>query len=305
MSRRQAYLLLALAALFWAANPALGRFLVDSVPPVSLSFWRWTGALIVMTPLALPALWAHRATLREDWKAVLVLGFLSVSGFTTLVYVGLRYTTATNLSLLNATMPVMILIVARLLLGHVIGRQRLAGVAVCLAGVVLIVGQGSLETLLAVQVNPGDPIILAAMLCWAAYSVLLARMKPRLPMLPFQLAAFAAGWVFLAAGFAWEVAAGTAWWPTLAVGWVPLVSLVFLAVFPSVLAFLFWQKGIEATSPGTAGYFIYLVPVFGTLLAVVTLGERLYWYHFAGMAAIFAGIWLAQRAPRPAISRTG
>lgn len=296
MSQRQAYLLLALAALFWAANPALGRFLVGSVPPISLSFWRWSGAVIVMAPLALPALWKQRATLRQDWLAVLVLGFLSVTGFTTLVYVGLRYTTATNLSLLNATMPVMILIVARLLLGHVIGRQRLMGVAVCLAGVVLIVGQGSLETLLAVRFNPGDPIILAAMLCWASYSVLLARLKPRLPMLPFQLAAFVAGWFFLGLGFAWEAAAGAAWWPSpAAVGWVPLVSLVFLAVFPSVLAFLFWQKGIEATSPGTAGYFIYLVPVFGTLLAVLTLGERLYWFHFAGMAAIFAGIWLAQR----------
>lgn len=303
MSQRQAYLLLALAALFWATNPALGRFMVGSVPPVSLSFWRWTGALAVMMPLALPALWRQRAVLRQDWLAVLVLGFLSVAGFTTLVYVGLRYTTATNLSLLNATMPVMILIVARLLLGHAIGRQRLMGVAVCLAGVVLIVGQGSLETLLAVRFNPGDPVILAAMLCWAAYSVLLARMKPRLPMLPFQLAAFIAGWFFLGLGFLWEVAAGTAWWPSPEVGAGPLLGLAFLAVFPSVLAFLFWQKGIEATSPGTAGYFIYLVPVFGTLLAVLTLGERLYWFHFAGMAAIFAGIWLAQHTP--ATAKTG
>ncbi|MBU2090719.1 MAG: DMT family transporter [Alphaproteobacteria bacterium] len=298
MSRRQAYLLLALAALFWATNPALGRLMVDSVTPVSLSFWRWTGALAILLPIALPRLIAERHAMRGHYMALLTLGFLSVSGFTTLVYVGLSFTTATNLSLLNGTMPIMILIVARLVLGHAIGSRRILGVAVCLTGVALIVAQGSLAVLLDFQLNPGDPIILLAMFCWALYSVLLAKVKLAMHPFSLHLAAFIAGWVMLGLGFAVEAIFFNAWWPTPDSDPAMLAGLAFLSLFPSVLAFLFWQKGIAVTGPGTAGYFIYLVPVFGTLLAVATLGEQLYWYHWAGMAAIFLGIFLAQRGAR-------
>lgn len=298
MTRRQAYGLLALAALFWATNPAIGRLMVDSVTPVSLSFWRWTGALILLLPVALPRLLAERRAMRGHYGAVLGLGFLSVAGFTTLVYVGLSFTTATNLSLLNGTMPIMILIVAKLVLGHAIGGKRIAGVAVCLAGVALIVAQGSVAVLLDFQFNPGDPIILLAMFCWALYSVLIAKVKLEMHPFSLQLAAFIAGWVVLALGFAVEAMFFGSWWPGLDSDPAMLLGIAFLALFPSVLAFIFWQKGIEATEPGTAGYFIYLVPVFGTLLAVIMLGERLFWYHWAGMAAIFLGIFLAQRGAR-------
>ncbi|WP_424243851.1 DMT family transporter [Azonexus hydrophilus] len=285
------YLLLTLTALFWSGNMVLGRGIRADVPPMALAFWRWAIAFMLVLPLALPHLKSQWQLLKQGWRPVFVLGLLGVGGYNTFAYLALQTTTATNAVLLNSFIPVATIAISWAFLGKRLTPLAALGVVVSLIGALTIVARGDLDVLLHLALNTGDLWMLAAVAIWAIYTVGLAwRPAGVHPML--MLAAFTAvGLAALFPAYLWEMAQGR----TINVHAGSLLSLAYVGIFPSFVGYIFYNRGVAEVGANKASLFIHLMPVFGTLLSVVFLGEIPYAYHYAGIALIFAGIWLTMK----------
>jgi drug/metabolite transporter (DMT)-like permease len=295
---RSPYLLLGLTVLFWSGNFIVGRAIHGTVPPIALAFWRWTGALALVLPFAWPQLRHDLPILVRHWRGVVVLSAFGIAGFNTMIYLGLRSTTAINALLLQSAMPLLILAASFALFGERAGRGQLLGIAASLVGVAVIAGRGSLEALVALSLNAGDSWVLAAVVSYALYSALLRRRPPVHP-LSFLAASFAVGTAMLLPLFLWEHLAVARVQP----GFVAALSIAYVALFPSTLAYLFFNRGVELVGANRAGQFVHLMPVFGSVLAILVLGEQLYLFHVAGIALIALGIVLASLGRAPQASR--
>ncbi|NJN99101.1 MAG: DMT family transporter [Anaerolineales bacterium] len=286
----QPYLLLVLATLFWSGNFVLGRAVRAEVPPVGLAFWRWTTGSILIIGFAWPHLKRDWPVILRHWKLVLLLAILGVTMFNTLVYTGLQFTTAINALLMQSTMPVLIVLMSYLLFRETVTPLQIVGILLSLAGVLAIVGQGDLTVLLGLSLNLGDLLIFIAVAGYAAYSTLLRR-RPPLHPLSLIAATFIAGAVVLLPFYLWEHASGR----TVSFDGVTLLTIAYVAIFPSILAYLCFNRGVELAGANRAGLFIHLMPVFGSIMAILFLGERFQWYHGFGILLILLGIVLATR----------
>jgi drug/metabolite transporter (DMT)-like permease len=260
--------------------------------PVAMAFWRWFGALVILLPFITRPMAREWPAIVRSWRVLLPLGVLGVGLFNTLSYTGLKYTSATNGVLLNSVIPILIITINVAVLREPLDRRQAAGVGTSLAGVLMIVARGELDVLLQLELNRGDLWVLAAMLSWAIYTVCL-RWRPRdLTSTAFTGSVIAIGVAVLIPVFAWDYAAGhrTQWGP------VTWSAVVYFAVFPSVLAYFFWNAGVARVGPERAGAFLHLMPLFGAVLAWLFLGESLLWYHYAGALLIFAGLFIASRS---------
>lgn len=283
------YLLLVLTVSFWAGNFVLARAVRLEVPPVGLSFWRWSLAGAILLPFVWGEMRRSWPLVRAHLPLVATLGLLSVASFNTLIYLGLQTTTASNAALLQSIIPVVIIVLARLLLGLRVRPFQGVGILVSLAGVGVIVTRGDSQMLLDFGIGRGDLLVLAAVICWASYSVLLKKLPPGLGGLPFLGYTVLLGVLFILPAYLWEIASGS----RMTLSPVTLATVFYVALFPSLLAYLFWNRAVREVGPNRAGQFIHLMPVFGSLLSVLFLGERLYGYHFAGILLVAAGIYLA------------
>ncbi len=286
----QPYLLLVLATLFWSGNFVLGRAVRADVPPIGLAFWRWTGGSILIISFAWPYLKRDWPLVRRHWKFVLLLAALGVTLFNTLVYTGLQFTTAINALLMQSTMPVLIVLMSYLFYRETVTPVQIVGVMLSLAGVLAIVGQGDLTVLPGLSLNLGDLLIFIAVAGYAAYSALL-RQRPPLHPLSLIAATFIAGAVALLPFYLWEHATGR----MVSFDGVTLLTISYVAIFPSILAYLCFNRGVELAGANQAGLFIHLMPVFGSIMAILFLGERFQWFHGFGILLILLGILLATR----------
>ncbi|HEY4999650.1 MAG TPA: DMT family transporter [Usitatibacter sp.] len=289
------YLLLTLTILFWSINWVIGRAISGHVSPVAFTFIRWVGALAVMLPFAWRDLRAQWPAIRRHWKMIAWLGFWGTGLHNVFAYVGLQYTTATNGVILNSSVPIMIIMMGWLVYRDTITRIQALGVAISLAGVLAILTRGDPGILAQLRLNKGDLIVLAGMIFWAGYTVFL-RMRPaELSGLATLACCAGVGVCLLAPLVAIErVYFGghvelTA--PTLA-------AMAYVAVFPSFVGYVFWNRAVAEVGSNVAGIFMHLMPVFGSLLAWIFLGERIQPYHVAGIALILGGITLTTRGRR-------
>jgi drug/metabolite transporter (DMT)-like permease len=287
---RTAWLLMLAPPLFWSGNFITGRAIRDTVPPLALAFWRWAGALAVALPLAWPHLRRDLPVLRRHWAIMVVLSASGVGAFNAMVYTGLQTTTALNGVLLQSATPLFILAWAALLFGLRPAARETAGILVSMLGVAVIAGEGSWSLLAALSVNRGDLWVLGAVASYAFYTALLRRRPPVHP-LSFLVASFALGLIALAPFYGWELWAGRHIVP----GWPAAAAIGYVAVFPSFVAYLTFNRGVELIGPARAGQYIHLMQVFGTLLAVTLLGESFHLFHAAGIGLIAVGLVLAQR----------
>jgi drug/metabolite transporter (DMT)-like permease len=286
------YLLLTLCALFWAGNSVVGRALHDSVPPVTLAFWRWCIALLLLMPWVARPLWRQWRAIVLNWKVMLVLSLLGVATYNTLNYTALQTTTATNSALINSVCTVLIIVVNFVLFRVRASAWQWAGVVVSLAGTLVIVSRGDPAVLAGLELVRGDVLLLVLALFWALYTACL-RWRPReLDPLGFLGGTIVIGLLVLAPLYAWEALNSAP--VTFSAG--VIAGVAYTGIFPSVLAYLFWNRGVAEVGANRAGQFLHLIPVFGTLLAVTFLGESLKLFHLSGAALIFVGIYLA--APR-------
>jgi len=295
LSRVSPYLLLAATILFWALNWITGRALRDDVPSYSLAFWRWVSASVLLLPFAWPHLVRGWPAMRQSWRVMLALGVLGTTFCNLASYTGLKYTTAVSGSILNSFVPVIIIALSWAFLGQRLRISQWAGVAISLAGVLIIVGRGDPMVLLSLSLNVGDLWIFASMLLWALYTVCLRWRPPDLHPLGLLSANAIVGVVAMLPVYLWSLAQG------LHITWTPgaVAGLAYVGVFPSVLGYIFWNNAVARVGPSKAGMFMHLMPVFASLLAIAFLDERLRLFHVAGMAMIVGGIWLTSRAYNP------
>lgn len=286
------YLLLMLANLFWAGNWVVGRAIRDDMPPLALSFWRWTIALLLILPLAQPHLRRDWPRLVAGWHRLALSGLLGIATYNTLTYVGLQYTTATNGLVVNSFIPVAIVALGWAFFGKRLRPLDALGIVTSLAGVLTIVARGDPAVLAGLRLNIGDVWILVSVFAWAIYTLLVSQ-RPDVHPLSFLAAIAAFGLIELLPAYLWELGAGR----HMTLSWPAIGAAAYTGIFPAFLGFVFWNRGVAEVGPDKAGLFIHLMPVFGILLSIAFLGERPEPYHAVGIGLVFAGIWLNTRKP--------
>jgi drug/metabolite transporter (DMT)-like permease len=284
------YLLLTMAVFFWSGNFILGRAFHNEIPPVALAFWRWVGAALLVTLPALPHLRRDRRALLQSWPAILLLSTLGITAFNTLAYSGLQYTEAINAFLLQSLMPVLIVLRSFLIFREKVSRLQSVGILVSLCGAVTIIARGDADILLSLSVNRGDLLVFTAIACYAGYTVML-RKRPQVHPLAFIATTFWLGSLILVPVYLWE----TLTVATLELKPTTMLVIGYVIVFPSIVSYLCYNRGVELVGANRAGLFIHLMPVFGSSMAVLFLGEVFCWYHGLGILLIGAGIYLATR----------
>jgi drug/metabolite transporter (DMT)-like permease len=284
--------MLMLANLFWAGNVVLGRGIAGVVPPIALAYWRWTGAFLVAVGFAWPYLKQDAPVLLRHWRMMLLLSATGIASYNTMSYIGLTSTTALNVLLLQSAGPLIIIVWAFALFGDRPTLWQSAGVLLSLTGVAIIAANGSLERLLHLSLNRGDVWVLAAMVIYGVYAAVF-RVRPATHALSFLVATMGVGSLMILPFYLWEIAQGG----RIVAGLPAWLAMAYIAVFPSFIAYLFFNRGIELIGAARAGQSWHLMPVFGSILAVLFLGETFYLYHAIGIALIAAGIVLASIRP--------
>lgn len=290
-----AYLGLVLTPLFWAGNAVVARAVSGQMPPLSMSFYRWLLALLLVLPLGWPAVWRQRQVVRAHWLTIAVLATFSVGAFNSLLYFAAVTTSATNIALINTTIPVMIGLLAWLLLGERTRPLQAMGIALAIAGIVTVVARGRWQTLMQLDWHPGDLIMVLAVFCWGLFSVLLRRHAVPLTALAFLTVQIAFGLLAIAPFYLVDLMFFSGGF---AVTSANLSALGFFAVFPGLLAYGFWNHAVHEVGPAKSALFMYLVPIFAAVMATLFLDERLAWFHVVGGVLILIGLLLATRSGR-------
>jgi drug/metabolite transporter (DMT)-like permease len=285
-----AYLMLITAVASWGVNWAVARAVTHEVTPYALVFWRWFLAAAIMLPFSARQIMADLPAARAAWKWMLFFGLAGAVAFPMLGYLGLRYTTAVNASLLNTSMPLFMIPMAWLLRRHTVRKLQIAGLPLSLLGALVIVTAGDLSAVASLRPNPGDLLILAAVVLWALYTIQLDR-RPKMHALSFIFYSAVVAILFTAPFYAYDLASGIA---------TPLnlrtaSAIGYLAVFPSIVAYLCWNHAAVVVGPTAASFFYPLLPVFGSLAAVLLLGEQIHGYHLAGFVLMLAGLILTSK----------
>lgn len=285
--------LLTLTAIFWAGNAIVSRLAVGHISPFLLVFLRWMLVLAVMWPLYGGQVRAHWSEIRPRLGRIILMAIFGFTGFNTLFYTAGYYTSAINIGILQGSIPVVVMAGAFLLYGTRATLVQIMGVLITMVGVIVVATQGMPLSILDIGLNRGDLAMLAACVFYAFYTIAL-RDRPNMPGIAFfTLLALISAITSVPLLIAEAVMYGLAM-PTLQ-GW--LVTL-FVAVFPSCLAQLFFLRGVDLIGPGRAGVFVNLVPVFAAILAVVLLNEPFATFHAVALVLVIGGIWLAQRSSR-------
>jgi drug/metabolite transporter (DMT)-like permease len=286
----QPYILLSITALCWAGNAIVGRLAAGHIPPVTLSFARWFFAFLLILPFA----WKH---LVRDWPAIrkslpllILISITGIGAFNTLQYWSLEHTQALNTLLLQSAAPLIVALWSLILLGVRLTLAQALGVLLSLAGVLVILLHGDVTTLSAISFNKGDLIFTVALIIFALYSVLTLK-RPPMHGLSFAAFTFGAGAATLVPLLIWELYAR----PVMAFDGPNLLTLFYVAVFPSVVAYLCFNRGVRLIGANRAAPFFHVVPVFGSVMAIVFLGEHPQLFHIVGFALVLTGVFVASR----------
>jgi len=292
LSQRQiisGYLFAIGATALWSGNFIVARGLNESIPPVSLAFWRWVVAVIVFLPFAVKSLIAQRNILKNNIAYVSLTSLLGITIFNTLIYFAGHTTTAINLSLISITFPIFIVILARICFCELISGNKVIGIVLVTIGVILLITKGNLTRLLELSFAIGDLWMLLAALIFAVYSILLKRKPQQLSIWTLQLSTFILGLLFLLPFFIWEHVTA----PPVAFDSTIIGSILYVGIFASLSAFVLWNNAIVAIGPAKAGMIYYTLPLFSGFLAHLFLHESINSIHFFSAVLIVTGILAA------------
>ena len=284
------YLLLTLSSLFWAGNVVLGRFIAADFPPMALSFLRWGFACLLVLPFAWPHLRAEWPMIRKHLPVLTLLTLTGLAGYNAIAYLGLKYTEALNALLIQSSGPLIVALWSLVLLGIRLTWPQTIGIGISLLGVLTILTRGDPAALSSIHLNKGDLIFTIALIIFGLYSVMAVK-RPAIHPLAFM--AFTSGYatVLLIPAVIIEALSGLT--PSLSMN--NALTLAYVAIFPSILAYVFFNRGVELIGANRAAPFFHLIPVFGSVLAIAFLGERPQLFHFAGYALVLTGVIVAAR----------
>ena len=291
--------LLLIPPLLWAGNTIVGRLVHDLIPPITLNFFRWVLAFVLLLPIAHQVL-RQTSPLWPHWKRYGLLGLLGVGCYNSLQYLALQTSTPINVTLVASSTPVFMLGIGALFYKQAVRKRQIFGAMMSIAGVLLVLCRGDWHALANVHLVLGDVFVLIATACWAWYSWLLSRTQE--PALVrgnwayFLMAQIAFGLVWSGAftamewsGYTGLVDAHVSW------GWPLVAALVYVAVGPALLAYRCWGLGVQRAGPNIAGFFANLTPIFAATMSALTLGELPQMYHVAAFVMIIGGIVVSSR----------
>ena len=284
-----AYGLLLLTTLFWGGNSVAGKLAVDHISPMLLTSLRWGVAFFCLWAAGRQHLARDKQKLRESWPLLALLGFLGFSLFNVALYSALLFTTAINVSIEQAGMPMLIFLANFLLFRQRVSWGQIAGFTLSLLGVALTAAHGELNRLLALAVTFGAALMIVAVVVYSAYTVLL-RFRPPLHWMTLMIVLTGSAFVTSLPFAIAEFLSGSAIAPD-GRGWI---IVAYTAVFPSILSQILYIRGVEFIGANRAGLFINLVPIFGTLLAIAVLREAFFLYHALALTMVLGGIALAE-----------
>ena len=279
------YGLLSLAALCWAGNIVVARGVIELIPPIGFAFWRWLLASVLVMPFAIGHIIRQWQKIVQSRKPLILLALLGISGFNALLYTAVHSTTAINGALIQTTMPAVIILISLVFYREKSTSLQLIGVLLCAAGAAAIVLRGSPVMLQQLNFAIGDVLIIAAVVLYSMYSVLL-RERPAIHPMAFIAITFSLGALGLLPLYIGELFHSG----PMSLDMRVALSIAFVAIFPSIVAYFCWNRGVELIGANRAGLFINLVPVFASILAIVFLGESVFWYHLAGTVLICGGV---------------
>jgi drug/metabolite transporter (DMT)-like permease len=294
------YLVLAFASLCWSGNHVIGRAVAGHIPPLTISTIRWLVPAFILWVAARPNIRKDWPVVRDQWRIMLWLGFRGGILFSALQYVGLNYTTALNASILNSIVPVLIIAVGTLIFRDHIRLVQLLGISTSLIGVMFIITGGDPVILMQLKFNHGDLIVVFTMTVFAIY-VSYLRLRPPTHWSSFLFVLAVVSAVGTMPFAILEIVSGQRVELTM----LTTLAAVYVATFPSLLAFAAWNRGVELIGPNRSGPFLHLVPLYTALLASIFLGERLMAFHVLGLLLILAGVWMAAGSKSSALGPRG
>ena len=283
-------MLLTLTSLFWAGNIVLARHVAGHVPPLTVCCLRWIGTFLILLPFAWPHLKRDWPVLRKHLPLLLLLSALGFAYNNAISYWAMQYTEALNALLMQSASPLFVALWLLLLFGVRLTGAQLAGITISLTGVLTIILRGDWSALAGISFNRGDLMFASSLVSFGLYSALM----PRRPVThPLSLISFTTccGALMLVPFSIWEFSTGV----TLKFDSTSMATLAYVIVFPSTLAYLFFNRGLALIGPNRAAPFLHLVPVFGSAMAILLLGEQLRLFHLAGYALVLAGVVIASR----------
>lgn len=285
------YIYALLATILWSGNFIVARDIKDLVEPYSLSFYRWLIATLVLLPFAIIPLIKNASIVKKHFIYLSIVSILGVSLFNTLIYLASHTSPALNLSIISITFPIIVMILSRVIFKEYIGRNKFLGIIIVLIGVLLLITKGELSILLNISFNIGDLWVLLAAIAFAVYSILL-RYKPKsLSMISFQLITFILGTIYLIPLYLLELDTRILINPN----FDNTISILYIAICSSLLAFIFWNKSIEILGATKAGMIYYTLPIFTGFLAYIFLNEKISYVHVFSILLIFLGIYITNK----------
>jgi drug/metabolite transporter (DMT)-like permease len=286
----RAYIFLIITALGWGANSVIGKFAVGHIGPMSLTIARWCVAVGLIALISVPQIKQDWPQVRRYWWLLLAYGVLGFAAFNALLYTALKHTSAINCVIEQAGIPGFIFLLNYGLFRTKVSRGQIIGFTVTLLGVALTAARGSADTLLHLDFNIGDLMMLGAVFVYAVYTTML-RWKPQIHWKTLIAASATGALIASIPLFGYELASGGFIMPD-RIGWL---TILFTGLVHSLVCQILYVRGVELIGANRAGLFINAVPVFGTALSVVILGERFELYHLAALAMVLGGIAIAER----------
>jgi len=288
------YTLLTLTALFWSINWVMARGLRFDSGPLMIAFGRWAVAAALLMPFAFKYVRRDWLELRTHWKLLTVLAVTGAGGYNALTYMGMQYTTAINGMLLNNLVPVIIMALSWACFRERLAWPQVTGIGVSFCGALWIVAHGDWVRLAQLDFNIGDLVVAAAMVLWSIYTIIIKRRPLALHPLSFLAAITVIGLATLAPFALWECLVRPPRFSSAMFG-----AYLYMGLFPSIVCYLLWSRGVAAIGPTRAGPFLYLLPIFGAVVSSVVLGEHLEAYHVGGFVLILAGLLISNRKSAP------
>lgn len=279
-----------LATIIWSGNFIVAKAVHKEIPPISLNFYRWLVAALIIFPLVYKRFRAEWSIVRKSWNYLFWISLTGISLFNTFVYIGAHYTSAINLALIGTTSsPIMSIIFARIFLKEKIGWMKLAGLILCVTGVLFLLSKGDFHNLLHLKFSEGDLWVLLAAFCFAIYNTMVKKKPAAISPINFLFVIFSFGTLMVFPFFVWETNHSPAveWKGSL------VLSILYLGLGASVICFLIWNAAIDKLGAGRTALFGNLIPIFSSIEAAILLHEDFTWIHVVSMIIVFTGIILA------------
>ena len=287
-----AYLFLVLATFCWSGNFIVGKFAtLYEIPPLTLNVFRWISVWFILIPFTYKEIFKNLSYIKKNWLVISFMGVITISTFNSVVYFAINYTQVINAVLMLSAIPAATIVLSSLMKIEETNIFQLLGLILSIIGIGSIISNGDIQKIISLDFNKGDMWMLVCVITWSLYSTLLKKNNYKISQFTLIQLMVSVARLFLIPQFFYEKSIGL----ELNLDKNFFLILIYVAIFPAIAAYYFWQKGIEIIGPNRASMFIQLMPLFSAVMAIIIFKEKFELYHFVGAIFILSGIYLSNR----------